>query len=556
MWHIALSLLVSAATTMPAPGGDSPAPASQFSSEEALRHYAQGRLLEERGAGTDALGEYYRARALDSRSIATARRLSEVAARLGDASGSLEFAQRALTIDARDPRARWLEGSALFNLGRSAEALDALEAAVAADSDQVEYLKTLGRVGEEIDRFDVVARAYRRIVALDEEDGESWFQLAAAEARMGRFVAAKSAVTQAVAGNLLRPGVLFLQGWIEEGLGHPREAIDLYQQHLKIHDGDNATRQRLVALLIDEKRFANAYRESRLVTRARPEDADALAAEADLALRLGRSTEGFQLLERIARLGPDDPENLDRRLDVLTRNRRNRESVRLADDWSRRHPDDYLGPMLRARTHAVAGENEPALAAARRAVEMAPDSLGPRLLLGRIEQTQKRFAEASQIWSETLRRFPAEVEIGLDLSYCREQLGDLAGAEQAARDVLAARPDNPSALNFLGYLLADHDRDLPEAEGLIRRAVEREPDNGAYVDSMGWVYYRLGRLEDARRELERAIRLSGGDPVAYEHLGDVYKDMRLIELARDQYRRSLAVDHGNLRVRSKLDGLP
>jgi Tfp pilus assembly protein PilF len=72
---------------------------------------------------------------------------------------------------------------------------------------------------------------------------------------------------------------------------------------------------------------------------------------------------------------------------------------------------------------------------------------------------------------------------------------------------------------------------------------------------MGWVYFRLGRLTDARRELERAVILTGGDTVVREHLGDVYKELRLTELAREQYRLALASDRSNGRVRSKLDGL-
>ena len=113
-------------------------------------------------------------------------------------------------------------------------------------------------------------------------------------------------------------------------------------------------------------------------------------------------------------------------------------------------------------------------------------------------------------------------------------------------------PENATVLNFLGYLLADHNRKLEEAEALIRRAVDREPDNGAFVDSMGWVYYRLGRLIEARRELERAVILTGGDAVVREHLGDVYKDLQLQDLAKEQYEKSLARDGGNDRVRLKL----
>jgi Flp pilus assembly protein TadD len=104
-------------------------------------------------------------------------------------------------------------------------------------------------------------------------------------------------------------------------------------------------------------------------------------------------------------------------------------------------------------------------------------------------------------------------------------------------------------------MLADHDVRLEEAEGMIALAVQKEPDNGAFIDSMGWVYYRLGRLDEARRLLERAVDLTGNDPVVREHLGDVYKSLNLKDLAMEQYRLSLATDSGNQRVRNKLRAL-
>ena len=142
-----------------------------------------------------------------------------------------------------------------------------------------------------------------------------------------------------------------------------------------------------------------------------------------------------------------------------------------------------------------------------------------------------------------------------DLAACREKPGDLAGAEAAVRDVLRREPDNPTALNVLGYLWADHNRNLGQAVELIARALAQDPDNGAFLDSLGWAYYRLGRLGDAQVQLERAARLTGGDPVVLEHLGDVYNDLALKDLAREQYRQCLAGDPANGRVRAKLDSL-
>jgi tetratricopeptide (TPR) repeat protein len=208
--------------------------------------------------------------------------------------------------------------------------------------------------------------------------------------------------------------------------------------------------------------------------------------------------------------------------------------------------------MLAARARALSDQTEAAIARARHATELAPDTVAAYLLLGRIYQEDKQFKEAAAVWTEVLSRFPYEIGPALELAYCREQLGDVDGALEVVREAKAREPDNPTVLNFMGYLLADHNRNLEEARVLIGRALEQEPANGAFVDSMGWVYYRMGMLTDARHELERAVRLTGGDPVVQEHLGDVYKELRLIELAKEAYRKSLVGDRSNARVRTKL----
>src|SRR5436309_11262690 len=137
---VAISLLASTSATVgPQPDG------SHYTNEEALRRYVQGRLLEEEGARPRALDEYYRALFLDPRANDVARRVSEVAAQMGDPGRSLEFAQRALELDPADPRALWLKGAALLNLGKDADALEPLQSAVQRDSARIEYVRTLAR---------------------------------------------------------------------------------------------------------------------------------------------------------------------------------------------------------------------------------------------------------------------------------------------------------------------------------------------------------------------------------------------------------------------------
>jgi tetratricopeptide (TPR) repeat protein len=522
---------------------------------EALNRYLAGRLLEERGMDVDAIEEYQQALRLDPGRPEIELRVSETAARLGEAQRSFEAAGLVLAREPGNARALWLQGSALFNLGRTDESLRSLQAAVAADSGQVDYWKTLAHVAEAIDRIDVVASGWRHAVELDDSDGEAWFQLAAAEARLGQFEAADSMLAEAMRLNPARPGGLFLEGWIQEGQGHATDAVQLYRQHLQIHPDDQITRRRLVNLLVEMERYVEAYRESDLVRGAQPGDPEAIGVEADLALRLGHETRARELLDELLATDPDDPSRVARAAGVLAHRGHPRDAAARAEDWALRHPADHRGALLMAQVRLETGDTLGAVAAAQRAVAMAPDSAAPRFIVGRLLQSAGRYAAAESVWVGLARQGPGAARAGLDLAYCREQLGNMDGAVQAARDVLGSEPDNASALNFLSYLFADHDRDLPEAESLVSRALALEPDNGAYVDTRGWVYYRLGRLADARRELERAVQLTHGDPVVREHLGDVYKDLGLFDLAREQYQHGLDDDRDNARLRAKLSHL-
>jgi tetratricopeptide (TPR) repeat protein len=140
-----------------------------------------------------------------------------------------------------------------------------------------------------------------------------------------------------------------------------------------------------------------------------------------------------------------------------------------------------------------------------------------------------------------------------------ERTGKREKAVAEFRRLLGADPEYHAALNYLGYMFAERGENLDEAQKLVERAVALEPDNGAYVDSLGWVYYRLGRFEQARAALERATRLEIGDGTVQEHLGDVYGAMGERDRAGEAYRRALDLERDDPAkadaVRRKLDGL-
>lgn len=126
-----------------------------------------------------------------------------------------------------------------------------------------------------------------------------------------------------------------------------------------------------------------------------------------------------------------------------------------------------------------------------------------------------------------------------------ERTGRKDEAEHQFRKFLEVQPDSAPALNYLGYMWADEGENLDEAIQLVERALELDPDNGAYIDSLGWAYFKVGNYDEARVLLERAVELVGEDPVVLEHLGDLYSAVGERRQAVEFYRRALDLDPEN-----------
>jgi tetratricopeptide (TPR) repeat protein len=146
--------------------------------------------------------------------------------------------------------------------------------------------------------------------------------------------------------------------------------------------------------------------------------------------------------------------------------------------------------------------------------------------------------------------------------YERMKKADLAEAE--FRKILEVNPDNAPALNYLGYMLADRNVKLPEALSLITKALDLEPNSGAYLDSLGWVYFKMNRLPEAEENLRQALARTPRDATVHDHMGDVLlRESKVKEaiaqwqLSLQEFERSLPADvePGDVaKVKSKLEG--
>lgn len=145
-----------------------------------------------------------------------------------------------------------------------------------------------------------------------------------------------------------------------------------------------------------------------------------------------------------------------------------------------------------------------------------------------------------------------------------ERMKKFDEAEVEFRKVLEINPENSSAMNYYGYMLADRNVRLQEAHELIKKALDQEPHNGAYLDSMGWVLYRMEKLPEAEQSLRRALEFMSSDATVHDHLGDVYFHEGKIREAIAQWQSSLKnyeasapteVEQGDVaKVQKKLEG--
>jgi Flp pilus assembly protein TadD len=137
----------------------------------------------------------------------------------------------------------------------------------------------------------------------------------------------------------------------------------------------------------------------------------------------------------------------------------------------------------------------------------------------------------------------------------RERGDDLIGMELDFRKALELSPNQPDILNYLGYSLVEQRIKLDEALGMIQTAVKESPESGYIIDSLGWIYYRLGRFEEAVTPMERAVELLPVDPIVNDHLGDVYWKVGREREAEFQWKRALSFEPEEAeaeRIRAKL----
>jgi tetratricopeptide (TPR) repeat protein len=275
---------------------------------------------------------------------------------------------------------------------------------------------------------------------------------------------------------------LFLEklGSIYRQAGKPQQALDSFQKMIDL-GGDEASRgyQEVIDLYRDQKQWPEANRAAEEAVKKFPDDKDLKLVLAQQLADAGKVEEGIQLAKSQIKGGPEN---------------------RIADRASYVALSQIYTRLKRWK------DAEDALAQAEKLAVKPEEKEYILFVYGSLYERQKKYDQA----------------------------------EQAFRKVLQLDASNSMTLNYLGYMLADRNMHLEEALSMIKRAVELEPQNGAYLDSLGWVYFRLGNFDQAEENLRRAAEKQPNDATIQDHLGELYAKTGKLKMAAMHWERALS----------------
>lgn len=525
---VALSLSLQAAPVRQAAPAAPTTPVGQ-----AYFLFMQGRGLEADGKVDEAIAAYEQALTLVPKAAEIHAELAGLYARQNKATESLREGQAALAIDPDNREAHRILGLVQAALGHQTPDRTRSRAML---TDAISHLE--------------------RVVSPDRRDPLSELTLGQLYVETESYPKGITTLQLFLLDQPGYPEAMMLLAQAYDETGHPAEAIDLVEQVIEDQPAQLQTRAWLGELYEKSGRWK-----------------DAAATWADLATRSPRNAQAYRLRQATALVNAGDLEGGRAQLLALTKAaprdislwyllsqvERRTGNAQGAEDAAKQiaqiDPNDGRGPLALAEAQAARGDYAGVVATLRPRVGAATDAdvtsgtYGRMVgdLAGALQQAGDR-AGAVQVLETARKRVPDDTDLQFELASAYDRVGQFDQAESILRGVIGKDPANAQALNYLGYMLADHSSKLPEALDLIQRALKIDTDNPSYLDSLGWTYFRLDQLQDAQSPLERAATALPRVSVIQDHLGQLYFQMKKYREAATAFDRALSGDREDLDV--------
>ena len=405
------------------------------------------------------------------------------------------------------------------------EAIEAYRHAIEMDRDNLDAIRGLAQNLLNDGQADAALDQYKVIADANPEDAQTYVRIAEIYRKQGKFDLALD--------NLKKAGSM-----VQDSVEVPYNIAAIYQAQGRY---DEAIPIMVDLLKKSEKadgKYSNGERSNRAVF---------LERLGSIYREQGNNASANETFRQIVALGGDD--NIERGYQQIIDTWREAKEWQKALDTAKEAVKKLPTPQLKmvlAAQEADTGDADKALKEVHALLKGDANSNSEDreiyIRLAEMNTRLRRFPDAEQALDKA-EQLSTKSEDKRDIWFLRgatfEREKHFAEAEEQFQKVLASDPENAAALNYLGYMLADQNVKLEEAFGYIKRAVDLDPTNGAYLDSLGWAYFRLGKYELAEDNLLKASQKINTDPTVHDHLGDLYQKTGRLKLAATNWERAL-----------------
>ncbi len=258
--------------------------------------------------------------------------------------------------------------------------------------------------------------------------------------------------------------------------------------------------------------------------------------------QLGRFDQAISTFEEAQKLAPEDGTIAGFLIQANLSARRYGPAIEIARAARAAHPKELRFARLESQALRDSGKVDEGLAILEDLARSDADDADAHLALARAYADANRSPQAVRTLQEAQTRFPADPTPSFELGAMLEKQKKYADAESAFKQALQRDPQHAPSLNYLGYMLAERGERLTESVTYIKKALEIEPNNGSYLDSLGWAYFKDGQLELAEEHLKKAASQLATNSVIQDHYGDVLFKMGRLQDAIDAWTRALSGD--------------
>jgi tetratricopeptide (TPR) repeat protein len=530
--------------------------AQETSDENALIAYLKGVYLESENDLYNAYQYYLYASSRDPGNPRILLRLSKIAVQTGDLDGAKKYCEALIVEGSYGAEARTLLAEVEYRSGNKEKALELLTALRdSSDVQRFQILKSIAKIDLEIGRTDDARRALAEASRLPDADFYVFYELGLLCADARRTNEALEALTRSIEINPDFVNARLARARLLTESGETAEAKQEYREVLRIEPLNREAISGLTGILYADGEYADGAALLAPLYRAGSLDEGGRIIYGRFLYKAGQADSALSVFVALMEKMGDKPALLR----VVSEIEIERGYLRTAYRYVKRlveiEPDrfeNYIGLLLMlyhvSRGPAIPEEALDISDAERRACldaaaeRVSPDSSDDNYVLGSIlrKAGETEQAERYLLRAEELDSKSESVALELATLY-----GHTGRYDEALKRVVAMydrNPEDASLANFYGYLLAEKGESLDLAERLLGKALAKEPDNGYFLDSLGWIKYKRGQFREALDLLLSAADKAGDDAVIWEHIGDTYMRLNEPRKAQEAYQKSLAID--------------